>query len=72
MGAKADIGVCIFIYSGSSRLVSFEIRLISKEINPTETEYMNIHSPPPINVLAPPLMGALPQLYLGTYAGHNM
>ena len=26
-------GGCIFIYSGSARLVSFEIKLISKEVN---------------------------------------
>ena len=41
-------GVCIFIYSGSARLVSFEIKLIiSKEISRVEPEYMNIHPPPP-------------------------
>ena len=37
----------IFIYSGSARLVSFEIKLISKEISRAEPEYMNIHPPPP-------------------------
>ena len=26
-------GGCIFIYSGSARLVSFEIKLISKEVS---------------------------------------
>ena len=45
-------GGCIFIYSGSARLVSFEIKLISKEISRAEPEYMNIHPPPPISVLA--------------------
>ena len=44
-------GGCIFIYSGSARLVSFEVKLISKEIGRAEPEYMNIH-PPPISVLA--------------------
>ena len=37
---------CIFIYSGSARLVSFEIKLISKEASRAEPEYMNIHPPP--------------------------
>ena len=50
--ARALIGGCIFIYSGSARLVSFEIKLISKEVSQAEPEYMNIHPPPPINVLA--------------------
>ena len=46
-------GGCIFIYSGSARLVSFEVKLISKEIGRAEPEYMNIHPPPPpISVLA--------------------
>ena len=40
-------GGCIFIYSGSARLVSFEIKLISKEASRAEPEYMNIHPPPP-------------------------
>ena len=40
-------GGCIFIYSGSARLVSFEIKLISKEVSQAEPEYMNIHPPPP-------------------------
>ena len=44
-------GGCIFIYSGRARLVSFEIKLISKEVSRAEPEYMNIH-PPPISVLA--------------------
>ena len=35
----------MFIYSGSDRLVSFEIKLISKEVS--RAEYMNIHPPPP-------------------------
>ena len=45
-------GGCIFIYSGSARLVSFEIKLISKEATRAEPEYMNITPPPPpISVL---------------------
>ena len=40
-------GGCIFIYSGSARLVSFEIKLISKEVSRAKPEYMNIHPPPP-------------------------
>ena len=48
-------GGCIFIYSGSARLVSFEIKLISKEISRAEPEYMNIH-PLPISVLATALL----------------
>ena len=44
--ARALIGGgCIFIYSGAARLVSFEIKLISKEVNRAEPEYMNIHPP---------------------------
>ena len=43
-------GGCIFIYSGSARLASFEINFISKETSRAEHEYMNIH--PPINALA--------------------
>ena len=43
-------GGCIFIYSGSARLVSFEMKLISKEVSRAEPEYMNIHTP--INALA--------------------
>ena len=31
-------GGCIFIYSGSARLVSFEIKLISKEVSRAEPE----------------------------------
>ena len=38
-------GLCIFIYSGSARLVSFKIKLISKEVSQAEPEYMNIHPP---------------------------
>ena len=45
-------GVCIFIYSGSARIVSFEIKLISKEVSRAEPEYMNKPPPPPISVLA--------------------
>ena len=44
------IGGCIFIYSGSARLTSFEINFISKETSRAGPEYMNIH--PPINALA--------------------
>ena len=32
----------VLIYSGSARLVSFEIKLISKEASRAEPEYMNI------------------------------
>ena len=39
-------GGCIFIYSGSARLISFEIDFISKETSRAEPEYMNIHPPP--------------------------
>ena len=42
-------GGCIFIYSGSARLTSFEINFISKETSRAEPEYMNIH--PPISAL---------------------
>ena len=45
-------GGCIFIYSGSARLNSFEINFISKETSRAEPEYMNIHPPPPISSLA--------------------
>ena len=47
--ARALIGEggCIFIYSGSARLVSFKIKLISKEASRAEPEYMNIQPPPP-------------------------
>ena len=50
--ARALIGGCIFIYSGSARPVSFEIKLISKEVSRAEPEYMNTPPPPPISVLA--------------------
>ena len=39
-------GGCIFIYSDSARLASFEINFISKETSRAEPEYMNIHPPP--------------------------
>ena len=54
-------GGFIFIYSGSARLVSFEIKLISKEASREEPEYMNIHPPPPppISVLATALTTGL-------------
>ena len=57
-GSRALIGgggVCIFIYSGSAQLISFQINLISKEISWPEPEYMNMHPPPPVNTLDPPL-----------------
>ena len=38
------------MYSGPAQLVSFEIKLISKEVSWAEPEYVNIH--PPISVLA--------------------
>ena len=38
-------GGCIFIYSSCAPLVSFEIKLISKEVSRAEPEYMNIHPP---------------------------
>ena len=48
-GGGGGGGGCIFIYSGSARLVSFEVKLISKEVSWAEPEYMNIHPPPPPN-----------------------
>ena len=45
-------GGCIFVYSSYARLTSFEINFISKDTSRAEPEYMNIHPPPPINVLA--------------------
>ena len=56
-------GGCIFIYSGPARLVSLEIKLISKEVSRAEPEYMNIHPPPPISVLATALI-ACPERFL--------
>ena len=55
-GARTFIGGGggIFIYSDSTRLASFEIILILKEISRGEAEYINIHLLL-INVLAPPL-----------------
>ena len=47
-------GGCIFIYTGSARLTSFEINFISKETSLARPEYMNIH--PPINALATALV----------------
>ena len=43
VGARALIGGGgrILIYLGSARLVSFKIKLISKEISQAEPEYMN-------------------------------
>ena len=43
--ARALIGGYIFIYSGAARLVSFEVKLISKEVSRAEPENMNIHTP---------------------------
>ena len=37
----------VYIYTGSARLVSCEIKLISKEASRAEPEYMNIHTPTP-------------------------
>ena len=54
--ARTLIGGCIFIYSGSARLASFEINFISKETSRAEHEYMNIHPPSPINALATALL----------------
>ena len=39
-------GGCIFISSGSARLVSFEIKLILKDLIGAEPEYINKHTPP--------------------------
>ena len=62
-------GWCIFIYSGSARLVPFEIKLISKEVSRTELEYMNKHLPPPISVLATALLTEfLPEFLVVLYA----
>ena len=47
-------GGCIFIYSGSVRLISFEINFISKETSRAEPEYE--YTPPPISVLATALV----------------
>ena len=69
-------GGCIFIDSGAAQLVSFEIKLISKEVSQAEPEYMNIHPPPPaISVLAMALLIMKPKkliqllniLYNGLY-----
>ena len=54
--ARPLIGGCIFIYSGPARLVSFEIKLPSKEVSRGEHKYMNIPPPPPISVLATALI----------------
>ena len=40
--ALIEGGGGIFIYSGSAQLISFETRLISKEISRAEHEYMNM------------------------------
>ena len=42
-------GGCIFIYSGSARLVSFEIKLISKEVIPGRTRIYE-YTPPPLQL----------------------
>ena len=44
----------IFTYSCSAQLISFEIDIISKEINCAEHEYMNMS--PPVVELATPLL----------------
>ena len=46
-------GECIFIYSGSVRLISFEVSLISKEISRAEPAYVNIRLP--VNVPPAPI-----------------
>ena len=48
-------GGCMFIYSCSARLISFEKQRNSKEIRRAEHEYMIIPPPPPINALVTPL-----------------
>ena len=40
--ALIEGGGGIFIYSNSAQLISFETRLISKEISRAEHEYMNM------------------------------
>ena len=48
-------GGCLFTYSCSARLVSFQIDRFEFDFQKTsraEHEYMNKHPPPPINVLA--------------------
>ena len=52
-------GGCIFIYSGSARLISFEINFISKQTSRARPEYINIH--PPINALATALVASCQQ-----------
>ena len=77
--ARALIRGCIFIYSGSARLVSFEIKLISKEASRAEPEYMNIHPPPPsisvlataLNILAPKLLRPLKTYNFSGGGGKN-
>ena len=53
-------GVYIHIL-GRARLVSFEMKLISKEVSRVEPEYINIHPPPrpPISVLATALTASI-------------
>ena len=46
------------LYSISICELSFEMKLISKEVSRAEPEYMNIHPPPPISVLATALRAA--------------
>ena len=58
-GGGGRVG-CIFIYSGYARLIPFEINFITKENSRAESEYMNIHPPPPVSVLAPALVLTLP------------
>ena len=48
--ARTLIGGCIFIYSSSARLTSFEINFISKETSRAQLEYMNIHPPPQLTL----------------------
>ena len=58
--ARTLTRVCIFIYSGSARLTSFEINFISKETSRAEPEYRNTPHPP-ISALATALDGRLHQ-----------
>ena len=62
-------GGCIFIYSGSARLVSFEMKLISKEVSREEPDYMNIH--PPIRVLATALICLIELFFKDRVSRHS-
>ena len=70
-GAKTLIGgegvVYLYNYSVYARLISFEINFITQETSRAEPEYMNIHPPPPISVLAP----ALPKSTIFDYSAQE-